>query len=331
MIWEDIDNDTRVPWYKRLKWYMQGFNSDRYYMYEFDKNNPKDYLPDLYKRRTIKLDGKYAILLNDKKLFDHMTRDIIPSNILYGEIIDKKIYIDHKLSDHENLKELLYEKRDLIVKRRSDGGGKGVYWLSYHEDQIMVDRVNVSIDEFLLSLDFRHEYLITEYIRQADYANKIFPYTSNTIRVQTMRDPDNGEVFISLAVHKFGTKASIPTDNQSKGGIVAAVDIETGIIGRPCNYTNIERLTYYDVHPDTHEVIEGVRIPKWKEITDEIIGYAEKLDYLPYIGWDIVVTNSGVRVIEGNSHTGIGLQMFQPFYANKRAKRFFDVYFEKTL
>lgn len=328
MIKDDIASETEMPIYRRIRWYLKGFISDRYVLYEFHKNNPEDYLPDFYRYRTSHINGKYSIILNDKKLFAELLKDKIPNGEVYGHIMDRQIHISDQVSDIAGLLHVVKQHEKVIIKRQNDGGGKGIYLLSY-DGVFKVNMKPVDIAEFLETLDHGHDYLIMEFFRQSAYASEIFPFSANSIRVQTMKDPDNGEHFIALAVHKFGRMTSIPTDNRSNGGVFVGVDIETGVMGRPCLYSKEEGLRYFDRHPDTDAQISGVEVPNWSQVKEDIIKMAEKLDYLAYVGWDVVITDEGVKVIEGNNHTGIRMQMFQPLYANPRAKRFYEYHFER--
>lgn len=330
MIGEDIENDTRVSWPQRFKWYIKGFNSDRYYMYELDKNDYRNYLPDFYKHRTTLINGKHGVVLDDKKLFSIVMKGEEHQPEIYGCIQQGDIFDKEQQRDHRWFVDLVQQKEQIIVKRQSDGGGKGVYLLSFDETEFKVNNHVTGLEAFLESLDKKFDYILMEFIKQSHYASDIFPHTANTIRIQTMRDPENGQIFIPLAIHKFGTMASIPTDNQSRGGIFTGINIDTGELMRPCLYTNTDRLTYFDNHPDTGVRITGVKVPNWDKVKQDVIALAESLDYLPYIGWDIVVTDHGVKVVEGNNHTGIGLQMFQPLYADKRVRKFYKHHFERV-
>jgi hypothetical protein len=47
--------------------------------------------------------------------------------------------------------------------------------------------------------------------------------------------------------------------------------------------------------------------------------------YLPYVGWDVVVTDDGIRILEGNSNSGLdGIQHYGPLLADPRVRRFYE-------
>jgi hypothetical protein len=105
----------------------------------------------------------------------------------------------------------------------------------------------------------------------------------------------------------------------------ALVDMETGILGRAVRYSPEEnKMVWFDVHPETKAPIQGVRIPNWETIKDTLIEIVENLPSLKYVGWDVVSTNSGLQVIEGNSFTDIDvLQVHQGLLADPRVYKFY--------
>ena len=45
--------------------------------------------------------------------------------------------------------------------------------------------------------------------------------------------------------------------------------------------------------------------------------------YIPYVGWDVLVTEPGFTVFEGNSFPHLGYQILEPLLADPRARSFF--------
>ena len=51
---------------------------------------------------------------------------------------------------------------------------------------------------------------------------------------------------------------------------------------------------------------------------------ANNLAMVPYMGWDVVITEAGFKVLEINSLPGINLiQFFKPLLAEERIRRFY--------
>ena len=77
-------------------------------------------------------------------------------------------------------------------------------------------------------------------------------------------------------------------------------------------------------HPDTGVLIEGY-VPRWDEIKAKIVEISNFLPHLIYMGYDVVITNEGFKIIEINSHQGIGFnQTHTPFLKSPLTKDFFN-------
>ena len=60
-------------------------------------------------------------------------------------------------------------------------------------------------------------------------------------------------------------------------------------------------------HPDTGMPLKGLKIPNWSSLVSEIVDLTNKLPYLNFVAWDILLTDDGYCVIEGNASSGCGL------------------------
>src|SRR5690606_30256398 len=156
--------------------------------------------------------------------------------------------------------------------------------------------------------------------------NAVFPDAVNTMRVVTMIDPLDSEPFVASAIHRFGTQASAPTDNVSRRGIRTAIDTETGVMGigkASWAYENGAYLSFPQ-HPETGAQLEGVTIPKWREVAETLLDVVRRFPMLQYVGWDAVVGENEVIVIEGNHSPNIVQQVTSPYLADPRIRRFVE-------
>ena len=99
---------------------------------------------------------------------------------------------------------------------------------------------------------------------------------------------------------------------MSAGAIACPVDLETGRLGMGCIPKSHERLEedrFFASHPDTGCMLEGKIIPDWERLKREITALTNRFPYLNYIAWDILLTEEGFCVIEGNASSGC--MMFQ--------------------
>jgi hypothetical protein len=46
--------------------------------------------------------------------------------------------------------------------------------------------------------------------------------------------------------------------------------------------------------------------------------------YIPYVGWDIIVTDDGFCAIEGNNHPHLGHQDMAPLLTDPRVRAFYE-------
>ena len=166
--------------------------------------------------------------------------------------------------------------------------------------------------------------LIQERVRQGDYAVRIFPDATNTLRVLTMWDYARDEPFIAAAVHRFGTRRSLPVDNWSRGGLNVDVDAATGELGRAVTFPDGGRLEWRTHHPDTDAPVSGTVVPHWSSMVEELLRVSRALPRLRYVGWDVLVGDDGLHLIEGNSYPELGVhQVHAPLLSDHRARAFY--------
>jgi hypothetical protein len=133
------------------------------------------------------------------------------------------------------------------------------------------------------------------------------------------RDP-----FIALAVHRFGTDRSYPVDNWTRGGLSCHVDLASGRLGPGVTFPQPPPISWHDVHPNSGATLAGETIPDWHATTELVLTLSARLSFLPYIGWDVVVTGAGPKVIEGNYYSDVNLlQVHRPLLLDPRVRRFY--------
>lgn len=302
-----------------------GFSIEKYKLYELDKNDPKLYLTDYQRYKAKFINGEYAIVLGNKMLTTKYLQDFNAMPEIYG-VLNEGIRLNNSNATSDELITLLDEKETLMIKDTKGGGGKGVYRLYKQEDGYYLDKNSMNLDDLKAILLSLKGYYISEVIKQADYAAKIYPGTVNSIRILMMRDPHTHDFFIATAVHKFGSSKTGSADNVWRGGLTALVDLDSGMLQRPILHKNNNRdMEWVDKHPDTLETIEGIKIPNWEEVKETLIKISNSFEMLDYIGWDVVITDEGVRLLEGNNYSEVSiLQVHKPLLANQRVREFYQ-------
>jgi hypothetical protein len=140
----------------------------------------------------------------------------------------------------------------------------------------------------------------------------------------TMLDVDTGRPFVPVCIHRFGSMRTAPIDAFFKGGVVAEIDVETGTLGRLVALPVDGKRVMLDEHPDTGTRVPGMQIPHWREMIDHMLEVADRLRFLPYVGWDVIVTDDGFWINEGNVQPSLKLlQAARPILTDPRVAKFF--------
>jgi|GEM_PF-1627962 len=253
---------------------------------------------------------KYVFQLNTAPYVERLPR-------LYGTI-DAGEFSPARTVD-DDLPELLSREGTLVVKPVDSGRGNGVAVLRADGPELTTggETVTSSVRESIAGLD---GYLVTELVRQHDYAASVFPDATNTLRIHSLADPDTGEVGLLRASHRFGSRQSVPTDNWSRGGYTAPVDLDTGEI-RPLIALDDPPRSRPEHHPETGAQVAGLTVPHWAAVCDLVREAAELHRYAPFVGWDVAVSPEGPVLIEGNARPSIvGLQLTEGVLTDPRVR-----------
>lgn len=313
---------VKVPFFKRIYFaFNGGFMPDQVVIYNLNNKNKDEYLSefDWYKSRAI--NGSYGKLLDNKVVCADLLRPHIKTPVVY--FIKKDTLItsyDGKTNTYESILESLEKHKDFYIKPISKGKGNGVNRLSYKDKKYYIDFNVVSKVEMIHFLESRESWFISECIEQAKFLNNIYDKTTNTIRIISVRDKETNECKVINAVQRIGTKETIPVDNGSRGGLVAKIDIDSGKLTAA---KSIQKICDFTHHPDSNSQIEGIVIPNWKNIKKEIISLMEKLPYIYFVAWDVLLTEDGICIIEANSSSGINIIQMWGGQRNKELGKFY--------
>jgi hypothetical protein len=313
----------------KLRMWKNGFLSESYLIYGFESNNLRDYISDYARLKLLtKINGYYAISLYDKLYFSLLLKDFEKYLAkTYGLIKAQRVTLPGKAGSVgiERIADLCREKGALVLKPLVGTQGHGLIMVEAANGGVTMNGRQVSNDELLSIARELDDYLVVEFIKQHSYASAVFPQTNNTVRIMTLWDEDRDEPFIAMAVQRFGNSTSFPVDNWTQGGICALVNVNTGVMGKAVPKPSPARLHFVEKHPETASQIEGVTVPHWDMIKTGILEMAATVPFIPCIGWDVIVTASGFKVIEGNNCPGLRIfQVHSPLLADPRIKRFFD-------
>lgn len=304
----------------------KGFLSSSFALYRLDQNDSQPYLPDFSNLlRSRRINGSYEFLLHNKLAFERVLRPFsafvapVVGIIIRGEITS--------LADGDRAgrpceaTSLIRERDRLVLKPNVGGAGTGLTLVERRGDGVWVNDVAVSMSDFAGMTRELDDYLVCEFVYQHPVFAEIFPRTTNTVKVLTVWDEERLEPFVAAAVVRIGSDNSYPADAWAQGGFCAAIELESGRMGKAVS----KNLRWYDSHPESGRKIGGVVVPQWGLIADEMVRIARANPFWRYVAWDIVPTESGFRILEGNNHTDIKLfQVHEPLLQDPRVRRFFE-------
>ena len=318
-----------TPLAQRLDMWRRGYRAAAYELYDLSPDAAENYLPDSSRLDIAFINGPFARnVLNDKLLFTELVGEVLEVPPIVALIERGEVYPVYAEGRNLTLEKLVCEHRSLTLKPVGGTHGRGVHRLELREAPnfgLHLDARPVScaeVGDFSRTLD---RYIVTPTVEQAAYARAICAETTNGLRVMTFVDPDTREPFVGYALHRFGTPATQPTDNWARGGLCCHVNLDDGSLGpglKQPRWTG-GKAVFHKRHPDSGAALEGVRIPRWRELCRSLVGAVETFPFLLYVGWDVVVTDDGFVVLEGNTNSDL-LQLGGGILKDPRVRHFYE-------
>ena len=219
-------------------------------------------------------------------------------HILDNKTLFYKYYGDffvHKVADIEDLK----SKPELAETILNNTSGKLVFKAIDGKCGAEVEINNCenfdtkSIIEYMESSDYG---LVEEFIEQHPEMNRLSPSAVNTVRIFTQLNNKN-EVEILGCRLRISVNSTV--DNMAAGNMASSIDERTGRLNGPGVYSDITKQEQ-DFHPVTKTKIPGFQIPYWEEVVEMVKKAALLHTQNRSIGWDVVITENGPGLIEGN-------------------------------
>ena len=313
-----------LPLRERLDLWRRGFTSESGALYDLSGPQGDLYVSDLaYYLRAPLINGVSNPTLNDKVIFFHTMRSLgVPTAAIHGFVSEHAIaWFEPPPDGDDPLLALLERDGELVLKPAGGGRGDRIMFVALEGGRLLVNREER--DEAHLRGLLTPGTIISERLHQGAWAADVFPDATNTLRLNTMWDLERGEPFVSKAIHRFGTRSSMPVDNVSRGALMAPVDVESGELGVGVSTPYAGALAHHTHHPETGKPIEGRVVPGWAQLRDEVLEVNRRLAHIPYIGWDVLLGDDGWWMIEGNHYPDPTIQVFGPYLADQRVRRFF--------
>jgi len=330
---QELRPQVRIPLRNRWRGWRLGFRAASYALYGLDGRDASDYLTDYaILRYGHRINGMHRFTVLEKLNFaDSMKQYGLPHPDVYAYLDKGCIYsLDGTALPrdwNEALRGLLATRGRLVMKPSANGSGRGIIFVEQKGEQLVMNGEAISERDWEDLVSSLQDFLVMQFVEQAAYARALYPLTTNTVRVLTLWDMDRQEPFIASGAHRIGTKRSFPVDNfhGGEGGLSASIQIDTGVLGPARTLNPIGVREEVPVHPETGAPIEGVQIPYWEEVKKTLLHCSRHLPHIPFIGWDLVITEGGWTCIEGNAPPGVVVwQVHQPLLEDPRARKFFE-------
>ncbi len=199
----------------------------------------------------------------------------------------------------------LPEGQDLFVKLIEGRGGVGaeLWQVRPHGRYRNSEGEEITIEELLgrvIELSKRDDCLIQPRLMNHPDITDLTPGALSTARLLTILNAQ-GEPEAVNAAFRMAIRETSPVDNFHRGGIAAAVDMETGVLGAATGLGLGGDFRWHETHPLTGARIRGRRLPDWQAAVALAIAAHRLVAPRVVVGWDIAFLPEGPCLIEGNT------------------------------
>jgi len=226
----------------------------------------------------------------------------------HHEIPHVPVLATARVNDVRRLADL--PEADLFIKPIKQRGGRGAeHWQWIGQGRFRGPGGTIVYGQSLIAYLGRRSSLghliqprMTNHPSIADLSNGAL----STVRVLTCLN-ELGVPEIVGASFRMAIGRNRTVDNIHAGGIAAAVDFETGMLGPASNLGDNAALGWLDHHPDTGGQIAGRILPLWADVVklsrSAHCAFADRV----VIGWDIAIVADGPTLVEGNGGPDVDL------------------------
>ena len=287
-----------------------GFLPDKQKLYKLDRQQPEDFVTDYQVLCCKNINGTFRHILDNKLMFHAFFAPEFPVARLINYVVGKEI------------SRPLPNGLKFYAKPIAEASGFGVFSGELIDGNVLLRNKDVLDVESLIDQISLHDkdYIITEKIEPHSSLKYLLCGAANSLRILCMRG-DRGKAFTAAAVLRVASRCSDDTDNFSAGGLSFYVDVPSGEVG----IGRDNRLQQHTHHPETERKLTETQIP----LFSDAIGLCKRaMDHHPslkYVGWDVIVSERGPVIIEGNACPSLDLmQVHEPLLTQKRVRDFYE-------
>lgn len=277
----------------------------------------RDYLNNNPNRRE---KYSYTGIFRDKFYFSIFMEKLgfrVPKTI--GLMEKGNIYL---LSDNKySPLDALLDKPGKYICKPLDGiGGVGIITLDVTEKgEILYNKELIDNSAFWKKIEGKRYFIQERITEQHHKMSLLYDKSINTLRITTVRNPQNGDIEVIGCMLLMGARNAI-VSNWHYGGVIINVNNE----GRLDKYG----YSLYDKriisHPETKVVFESFKIPYF----DLALSEAKRCHSLFYgvhsVGWDFAILPDGIMFIEGNDNWGMAAHQMVSGGLTEKFKKYFQ-------
>jgi hypothetical protein len=315
----------------------RGFFAETAKLCGLTEDNYHNYMSDYDYYKIWPFNNWTKLWVDDKLTLKQITADpqlegFLPEYYYYsyeGQLFPQKeqpICTEHPEQD---FLALLREKKEFACKPCNGTRARGFFRLAYEDGKYFINRNEATEEEIIQFTKQYSNYIFTEYLRPSREM-AVFGDTIHTLRVVVIneggRNPQIIGGYFRLPNAKAGEINYIECEekNDDNYNIFCDFDFEKGVIGRATK-TFSDHIEEIEVHPDTGAKIQGTKVTGYEQLLERIHYLCCKMSTLEYIGFDLGVTDDGIKCMEINTFPGTEyMQVFHPFYENETVKNFFE-------
>ena len=327
--------------YKTFFQLKNGFYNDTVIIDGINKNNHKEFISDRQYLKGHPWNGTFSAIIDNKLYLPyllHSYSENLPKTYFFKDkagylpIFSGKEISEYRDKVRISSKDLLpFLKRNVntVFKHTHSSVGEGFYLLSFINNQWLLNNEIKTEEQVLKFLESLNNYILQEKIIQADYSNKINDSSVNTIRFQCAWNKEKKSFEVIRSFHRFGANGQL-VDNLGKGnGVLAYIDPKTGILLKEGVINkNGQKVIVKEqdiFHSDSNIKLSGMEIERYRTVAEKIIEISNSISFLRWIGWDVVITNDGFKIIEANSRTTLDtIQQSTGFFSEPWLEDFFN-------
>lgn len=333
----EIIQNRQIPFWYKIWAFCNGFFPCRGWFHGVNAKNCKQYLTDFdYYRKAPYNDPAYTAQISKENLKKtlHAFDAFLPRyylTIRQGILQRLEDWPDEiELSGAESV---LLEKNEILVMKRVSGrAGAGFIAAKYlGGDSFSFNDMTLCRKEAAAYIEGLDGYLVTEFVEQAETYRDIWDQTTHTLRVQTYKKDVSSPAEIVFAFLRIGSAKRLRAVSHvvSEGIYTTGIEVIAGDPIATVTAGEDGRMTFVEKHADTGKNLQ-ICVPNWHIIAEKCMEMHDRLAKLNWLGWDVVVTDDGFKILEVNTFTGlVAPEAFQPIKTDDRLNAVFCELFKR--